>query len=628
MNKITDVAFISEYIDYVYDHLSGTIAEQMTELLSEEESDEWQSVLFNEVKSLPARRTYAEAKGIDKFLIPATMTPDTKALIAKKWESVLSGADAKKQEVRASPDINFSEHNSEEPVNSNVSQSAVKQLDDFDDNDELPDDEKPKTAEEREKTAKINKIKAATKTTKSRATKTTGAKPAKVSKVKEPIVLENGQLPFDALGVTDSHSINEFVNVITKCVGGIRTDEEELPKMLTYSTDSVKPIISETDAANVVTWEIQSMKIDGKTGKNMKIKYKLYFDDENEKSSKKSKITREVLYSLDDIDDADNKIELSSVEEELVETFRNYVDALHTFNKKNLSIEAKPALINSDLMYALEKMEISNGFFDKHRNLIIGNYQIGYNFRATPEFEYKDRDYNQLFNCLRTTHKNYRVGDLLHSIWKIYNMRYPVIYHEKCVDLLETKWNEALDLLKKADTKNEAIKMWIQVLSSNQCKNIILKGFPASTIFTNYMKKLLTDVKLQSWKLLIDRDLLWGISPIFTPFAIMLNKLPEGFPKEKKNKLYQRNVDIFQYELVKSNDVTNYNDYYWMKELVDDMQDEEECSFCFRLKQALLSKPTKKTTAAKKEETKDEDDEEIKENSIEMPESTEENEDE
>ena len=147
-------------------------------------------------------------------------------------------------------------------------------------------------------------------------------------------------------------------------------------------------------------------------------------------------------------------------------------------------------------------------------------------------------------------------------------MRYPVIYHEKCADLLETKWNEALDLLKKADTKNETVKMWIQVLSSNQCKNIILKGFPASIIFTNYMKKLLTDPKLQSWKLLIDRNLLWGISPVFTPFAVMLNKLPEGFPKEKKNKLYQRNVDMFQYELVKSNDVTNYNDYYWMKELV------------------------------------------------------------
>lgn len=92
--KITDTTFIREYIDYVYEHASKSTAEQLSELLSEGEADEWKTRLFNEVKSIPVRNAYAEAKGINKFLIPSSAFDDTKALISEKYENIIEGKDS------------------------------------------------------------------------------------------------------------------------------------------------------------------------------------------------------------------------------------------------------------------------------------------------------------------------------------------------------------------------------------------------------------------------------------------------------------------------------------------------------------------------------------------------------
>ena len=234
------------------------------------------------------------------------------------------------------------------------------------------------------------------------------------------------------------------------------------------------------------------------------------------------KETRLIASSAFDID----KIEKDSLPEgimNIIKSFQKY-DLMFEEDAKGIWTPEMTNVLNTDFVYKLSAMK-TEGYMDTTRNLPLGPFKYYYNPEESKEYKYRQIDYQTLFSYLRFGGKAFSKTTLDSAMKSIYKHRTAIIYHDAVKDNLETYWKDAKKQIEKLykDNPSKVNGIWKSILNSNQCANIILRGYPSTTAFDNMMKSLLSNLDT---KLLMTSEL-WKISFIFSPFGVVINKAPK-----------------------------------------------------------------------------------------------------
>lgn len=273
------------------------------------------------------------------------------------------------------------------------------------------------------------------------------------------------------------------------------------------------------------------------------------------------------------------EIKYTKMEQEIIKAFETYAK-----DSKIKDPFDDLSLLSTDYIYDLKSMEILPGedtdyvIVDYLNNVVLNNYAIGYAISESDEFIYRKRDYNHLFDLIRVSSTyNGTVNQTI--MWNVYKHRYAIIYHDKFSDELKENWDtslQALDARVKIDPKAydmEKVKVWRAILKSEQCYNVICRGFPATAMFEKGLKKIVQDI--ESIRLLMGP--LFYISPIFSPYAIyckdmVVTKTTRGRKGEEPTVKPLPMTSTFVTNLIRhvtleNDEALNYDDCVWCEGL-------------------------------------------------------------
>lgn len=269
----------------------------------------------------------------------------------------------------------------------------------------------------------------------------------------------------------------------------------------------------------------------------------------------------------------------TKMEKELIKAFNEYAK-----DSKIIDPFSDLKLLKTEYIYDLKKMEIKGSeedgseIVDYLNNVVLNEYAIGYSIVESPEYIYRKRDYNHLFDLIRVDN-TYNGTVNKEVVWNVYKHRYPIIYHEKFNAELEENWKLSLQALDAFAKKNptyydkDVVATWKAILSSKQCYNVICKGYPATLMFEKHMKDLIQNI--ETIKLLMGP--LFYISPMFSPYAIyckdmVTTKTKKGKkdeePVTKDLKLTSTFVtSLIRHVTLENDAVLNYDDCIWIEGL-------------------------------------------------------------
>lgn len=277
------------------------------------------------------------------------------------------------------------------------------------------------------------------------------------------------------------------------------------------------------------------------------------------------KETRAVAASAYDID----KIEKCSLPEgimKIIKAFQEY-DLMFKEGAKDIWVPEMKNVLDSDFIYKLSAMK-TEGFMDTTRNLPLGPFKYYFNPEESKEYKYRKIDYQTLFSYLRFSGKSFSKTTLDSAMKSIYKHRTAIIYHDAVKDNLDAYWNKAkkeIDKLYKANP-SDVNEMWKLILNSNQCANIILRGYPSTTAFGNMMKSLISE--LDTKNLMMSE--LWSISFIFSPFGVVINEAPKKHPIKYHKAAMNEAIEQATLECL------DYKKCQWAEGVIEEYEGDEE----------------------------------------------------
>lgn len=275
--------------------------------------------------------------------------------------------------------------------------------------------------------------------------------------------------------------------------------------------------------------------------------------------------------------------------------------------KRVFTFKCKPRIISSDLIYNFKEMNVSGTDLvsSKEDFIILGNdYKFSYPYKTSPVYLRKELMYPELFKIFDTI-PSYSSACVSKIIKNTYENRLALIYHPKIEGKIDAIWEECKNNLEEhaKTTTNEVIECWRQIFASDQAKNIICKGYKASTGFETLMKKLIVHpetVKLMAYPdkvssgekkakddVIIEGPLL-KISFIFGPYLL---KLPLDIAWKKSEAMVSKRNSLLK-NLSENMAVVDYTSGYWFYYLDHDLAIETMASSGLLL--VYLSKPKAK----------------------------------
>lgn len=277
------------------------------------------------------------------------------------------------------------------------------------------------------------------------------------------------------------------------------------------------------------------------------------------------KETRAVAASAYDID----KIEKDSLPEgimRIIKAFQEY-DLMFKEGAKDIWVPEMKNILDSDFVYKLPAMK-TEGFMDTTRNLPLGPFKYYFNPEESKEYKYRQIDYQTLFSYLRFSGKSFSKTTLDSAMKSIYKHRTAIIYHDAVKDNLDAYWKKAKKQIEKLckDNPCHVNEMWRLILNSNQCANIILRGYPSTTAFDNMMKSLLSELDT---KLLMMSEL-WSISFIFSPFGVVINEAPKKDPIKYHKAAMNEAIEQATLECL------DYKKCQWAEGIIEEYEGDEE----------------------------------------------------
>lgn len=275
--------------------------------------------------------------------------------------------------------------------------------------------------------------------------------------------------------------------------------------------------------------------------------------------------------------------------------------------KRIFTFKCKPRIISSDLIYNFKEMNVSgiDLVSSKEDFIILGNdYKFSYPYKTSPVYLRKELMYPELFKIFDTI-PSYSSACVSKIIKNTYENRLALIYHPQIEGKIDAIWEECKNNLEEHSktTTNEVIECWRQIFASDQAKNIICKGYKASTGFEALMKKLIVHpetVKLMAYpdkvssaeKKAKDDVIIKGpllkISFIFGPYLL---KLPLEIAWKKSEAMVSKRNSLLK-NLSENMAVVDYTSGYWFYYLDHDLAVETMASSGLLL--VYLSKPKAK----------------------------------
>ena len=265
------------------------------------------------------------------------------------------------------------------------------------------------------------------------------------------------------------------------------------------------------------------------------------------------------VMAIKNIKDGDIPVEMMRI----LKAFLAY-DAMFDEPEKTIWTPKIEEILDTDMIYKFSAMK-TEGVMDTTRNIPLGPFRYYFNPEASKEYKYRAIDYQILFSYLRFGGKSFSKTTLDSAMKNIYKYRTAIIYHDAVKDKLEGYWEEAREEIDACKDENKVVKVWRSILHSEQCKNIILRGYPATSAFEDMMKKLLSNLDT---KLMMASEM-WSICFIFSPFAVMLKSKPATDAKFHKQAM---NMAVEQATL----ECLDYAECRWAKAIIDGIDPESE----------------------------------------------------
>ena len=395
----------------------------------------------------------------------------------------------------------------------------------------------------------------------SREKRATEAKPKTTKRGKELPMVE-GVCDYKTMGLNTA-IVNELIDAINALTEPTPIDRipplfegdkihYRVKKDLHYKLINIK--LSSHIVA--IKFEFSGYDDSGKTA-SKPASIKKFGNSETVEKKKGSVVRRTIPGTASDIDTIDDGV-LPAGLMRILKAFKAY-DLMFKETGKEIWRPEIDSILATDLVYKLPSMKFE-GFMDTTRNIPLGPFKHYYKPEDSKEYEYRQIDYQTLFSYLRFGGKSFSKTTLDSAMKKIYKNRYPIIFHDKVEDLLDDQWKQARDELRRDKEMTPTKKRWLNILSSKQCANIILRGYPATTQFDEMMKELLSRLET---KLLL-KDVLFPISFIFSPFGVVLTEAPTAKEANHKQAMNQA-IKIATLKCL------DYKECLWAKLIIEDM---------------------------------------------------------
>lgn len=275
--------------------------------------------------------------------------------------------------------------------------------------------------------------------------------------------------------------------------------------------------------------------------------------------------------------------------------------------KRVFTFKCKPGIISSDLIYNFREMTGSGKDLvsSKEDFIILGNdYKFSHPYKTSPVYLRKELMYPELYKIFDSI-PSYTSACVSKIIKNTYENRLALIYHPQIEGKIDAIWEECKKNLEEhaKTTSNEVIECWRQIFASDQAKNIICRGYKASTGFETLMKKLIVHpetIKLMAYpdkvsaaeKKAKDDVIIKGpllkISFIFGPYLL---KLPIDIAWKKSEAMVSKRNSLLK-NLAENMAVVDYTSGYWFYYLDHDLAIETMASSGLLL--VYLSKPKAK----------------------------------
>ena len=447
--------------------------------------------------------------------------------------------------------------------------------------------ESPKSKPKKDDKLAIPKAENKTKTTTRKSTK----KEEKAETPKFETEFEDGQSTLPCSTAT----AKKFGTIIDALFKGFVVTEADVPTKLTEPREvrnvksgiiDVIPVIKSEEVDSIKQFKAIDMKIKiVKSVITLSIKFAVMNkDDDKEKWCSLSAIS--YVYKKEE-----HTKDFTEQETELYNAFNKYIDECSKSDDDKISMKTEEDVVNyskmldNDSVYDLVNMEIEGGCYDAIHKCYIGSYKIGYNYKMSNDYKYKTISYPSAFTNLMFDGKSVTMAILKTMAKNIYANRSSFVYHDKLAEVLKTNWDTAIENLSKIN-EDENTSLWLSMLRSKQCKNIVLNCYPANPLFNKFMNKLL--MSDQSIMKLLDPECLGCISPLFSIFGVMS---PSSIGKLAKTPSI--NLSKLINEVLVNSETINYAECYWAKAVIEDAEANNEQSLA-RFIREIVAKKAKK----------------------------------
>lgn len=377
----------------------------------------------------------------------------------------------------------------------------------------------------------------------------------------------------------------DVINGLYEAIHALQAEQETETPLFTWKTLEITKD-DESKAITACEWKEADSKYSKLLEKELKyrilsakvqtntltIKYGIeYVDGDKLKTTSVS-----VKYIANDVYEA--ATEFTELERAMFDSFKDYV-AL--FTDKWCIENIEPAL-STDAVINM-KAVLFDGILDSTRNLPIGPYKIAYEPEKTPEYEFREADYVQLFKQLRRTGQHYSSANLVRAMVATFKLRSLIVHHDAVKTQIDKWWTDAFKAISAEEyNENEIALKWRMILSSATCKLVIAKGWPARPEFEKYIKGLIKfvlkwDEKTVSHQCMPTAELMVGplfpISFIFGPFAVAMKRCPLD---AKTLKFVGASIDKYMETLGAM--TPTYSECNWCLALIDGLENTDKKS--------------------------------------------------